>query len=92
MAVELLVRVICVNVLLYPLRVFVWGILSCHVAGGGVKGGAFSEDRAVESGLWCGVVLCVRKAETTAERRLQSLVTQFLCIGIGEKRTATNLE
>ena len=34
-----------VNVLLYLLRVFVWGILSCHVAGGGVEGGDFSEDR-----------------------------------------------
>ena len=42
--------------LLYPLRVFVWGILSCHVAGGGVEGGAFSEDRAVETEQLCGVV------------------------------------
>ena len=69
-----------------------WGILSCDIAGGGVEGGAFSEDRAVERRRWCRVVLCVRRAETTAESRRQSLVTLFLCIGIGEKRTATNLE
>ena len=52
-----------------------WGILSCHVAGDGVEGEAFSEDWAVERRHWCGVVLCVRRAATTAEGRRQSLVS-----------------
>ena len=45
-----------------------WGILSCHVAGGGVEGGAFSEDRAVERERLCGVVAeCAETRDDSTE-------------------------
>ena len=52
---------ICFSALLYLLGVFVWGILSCHVARGVVEGGVFRRP-SVGWELLCEVVLC-RSAE-----------------------------